>query len=381
MVPITGFVLVPLGLAAAMMVFIWQPGAALLFKAAGLCTDLFLYLSELFYAALGDAIAVADPLYWEVVFFYVFLFLSALCRTKKQWFMYACGLLFFFGAEWVQAIYVSQADDILSVTFLDVGAGDAAVIQLPNKEILLMDGGGLMDDSFDVGKAVIGPYLYSCGIKKVDYIVLTHPHRDHVGGLPTIARTFSMRELWYNGQNSFLGPYQALMETALKNKCAIIACNKGTSLRTLGSVTFEVLSPLNETIKASDEDQSATNNNSLVLKISYGQVSLLFAADILKEQESKLIQEGADLSANVLKVPHHGGQSSCTEAFLRAVQPTTAIVSGRSFGKRQTPHPEVKKRLEALNIKSYVTERCGAVTVITDGKKLEIKQFKKEFGT
>lgn len=381
MVPITGFVLVPLGLAAAMMVFIWQPGAALLFKAAGLCTDLFLYLSELFYAALGDAIAVADPLYWEVVFFYVFLFLSAFCRTKKQWLMYACGLLFFFGAEWAQAIYVSQADDILSVTFLDVGAGDAAVIQLPNKEILLIDGGGLMDDSFDVGKAVIAPYLYSCGIKKVDYIVLTHPHRDHVGGLPTIARTFSMRELWYNGQNSFLEPYQALMETASKNRCAIIACNKGAPRRTLGSVTFEVLSPLNETIKASDEDQSATNNNSLVLKISYGEVSFLFAADILKEQESKLIQSGADLSANVLKVPHHGGQSSCTEAFLRAVQPTTAIVSGRSFGKRQTPHPEVKKRLEALNIKSYVTERCGAVTVITDGKKLEIKQFKIEFGT
>ena len=167
----------------------------------------------------------------------------------------------------------------------------------------------------------------------------------------------------------------ALMETVSINKSAIIACNKGAPLRTLGSVTFEVLSPLNETIKASDEDQSATNNNSLVLKISYGKVSLLFAADILKEQESKLIQSGADLSATVLKVPHHGGQSSCTEAFLRAVQPTTAIVSGRSFGKRQTPHPDVKNRLEKLNINSYVTERCGAITVITDGKKLEIKKY------
>ena len=77
-----------------------------------------------------------------------------------------------------------RPDNSLTVTFLDVGAGDCAVIQLPNKEVMLIDGGGLMDDSFDMGKAVIAPYLYSRGIKKVDYIVLTHPHRDHVGGLP-----------------------------------------------------------------------------------------------------------------------------------------------------------------------------------------------------
>ena len=126
----------------------------------------------------------------------------------------------------------------------------------------------------------------------------------------------------------------------------------------------------------SDEDQGATNNNSLVLKISYGEVSFLFAADILNERESKLIQAGEDLSATVLKVPHHGGQSSSSEAFLRAVQPSVAIVSGRSFGKRQTPHPIIKKRLEQLDIDTYVTEQCGAITIKTDGKKLEIHQYK-----
>jgi len=377
MVPFTGFVLVPLGLAAAMMVFVWQPGAALLFKAAGLCTDLFLYLSELFYGVLGDAITIADPLFWEMVFFYGLLFLSAVCRTKKQWTLYGCGLLVFFGAECAQALYANRPNDCLSVTFLDVGAGDAAVLQLPNKEVLIIDGGGLMDDSFDVGRAVIAPYLYSCGIKKVAYIVLTHPHRDHVGGLPYIARKFATTELWHNGQNSFLEPYRTLMETASKNSCAILACNKNIPLRTLGNVTFEVLSPLNETFIASDEDQSATNNNSLVLKIKYGEVSFLFTGDILKEQESMLTYSGANLSATVLKVPHHGGQTSSTEEFLNAVQPSIAVVSGRSFGKRQTPHPDIKKRLKQLNIDTYVTEQCGAITIKTDGKKLELKQYKK----
>ena len=377
MVPYTGFLLVPLGLAAAMMVFIWQPGAALLFKAAELCTDLFLYLSELFFTALGNAVTIADPLLGESVFFYSLLFLSAVCRTKKQWIMYGCGLLIFFGAEYVQAFYASRPNDCLSVTFLDVGAGDAAVLQLPNKEVVLIDGGGLMDDSFDVGKAVIAPYLYSRGIKKVDYIVLTHPHRDHAGGLPYIARTFNTRELWYNGQQSFLAPYLALMETASKNRCAIIACNKDTRLRTLGGVTFEVLSPLNETINASDEDQTATNNNALVLKITYGDVSFLFTGDILKEQESKLVNSGTSLKATVLKVPHHGGQASSTDEFLSAVQPSIAVVSGRSFGKRKTPHPDVQERLEKLNIVTCVTEQCGAITIKTGGENIEIKKNKK----
>ena len=376
MVPFTGFLLVPLGLAAAMMVFIWQPGAMLLFKAAGLCTDFFLYLSDIFYAALGNAITIADPLFWEMIFFYILLFLSAVCRTRKQWILYCCGLMFFFGAECVQAFYSNRPNECMSVTFLDVGAGDAAVLKLPNNEVVIIDGGGLMDDSFDVGRAVIAPYLYSCGIKKVDYIVLTHPHRDHAGGLPYIARTFNTQELWYNGQNSFLAPYQSLMETASKNNCTIIACNKCARLRTVGNVTFEFLSPMNETIKASDEDQTATNNNSLVLKITYGDVSFLFTGDILKEQESTLVKSGADLSAIVLKVPHHGGQASSTDEFLNAVHPFIAVVSGRSFGKRQTPHPEVQERLDKLHINTYVTEHCGAITIKTDGKKVEIKQHK-----
>ncbi len=376
MVPIAGFVLVPLGLSATLLVFIWPSGAALLFKAAGFCTDFFLFLSDIFYKALGDGLTVTEPLLWEVLFFYGLLILSAICRTKKQWVLYGCGLFVFFGAECAQAIYVNRTNDTLTVTFLDVGAGDSAVIQLPSKEVMLIDGGGLMDDSFDVGKAVLAPYLYSRGIKKIDYIVLTHPHRDHVGGLPYIARKFSTDELWHNGENSFLQPYQALMETALTQKSAIITCKRDMQMRTFGNVTMNILNPQQDCLSVWDKDQNATNNNSIVLKIAYGEVSFLFAADILKEQESKLLQSGADLASTVLKVPHHGGQTSCTDSFLNAVHPSVAVVSGRSSGKRHTPHPDVKKRLETLNIKTYVTEQCGAITIITDGKKLEIKLHK-----
>jgi competence protein ComEC len=377
MVPIAGFVLVPLGLAATLLVFIWLPAGVLLFQAAGLCTDVYLNIAGLFYDILGDGMTVPEPLLWEVLFFYGLLILSAVCRTKKQWVLYGCGLLFFFAAERAQTFHANRPNDSLTVTFLDVGAGDAAVLQLPNKEVMIIDGGGLMDDNFDVGKAVDASFLYSCGIRQVDYIVLSHPHGDHAGGLPYIARTFNTQELWYNGQNSYLAPYLALMETAAKKRCTVISCNKDTPLRTLGSVTFEILSPLNKTITVSDEDQTATNNNSLVLKITYGEVSFLFTGDILKEQESKLVHSGANLSATVLKVPHHGGQASSTDEFLNAVQPSIAVVSGRSFGKRQTPHPVIKKRFEQLKIDTYVTELCGAITITTDGKKLEIKQHKK----
>ncbi|MBN2106462.1 MAG: DNA internalization-related competence protein ComEC/Rec2 [Deltaproteobacteria bacterium] len=376
MVPLAGFLLVPLGLAAAMMVFIWQPGAVLIFKTAALFTDFFLILAKTFYSALGDALTTSTPLFWEVVFFYGLLILSAVCRTRKQWLLYGCGLLAFIGAEFSQAWYANRPVDSLSVTFLDVGAGDAAVIQLPNKEVLIIDGGGLMDDSFDMGKAVIAPYLYSQGIKKVDYIVVTHPHRDHVGGLPYIAGRFAMRELWHNGAHSLLAPYQALMKTAALNKIPIIACTGATKMRTIGTVTFEFFNPSGEISSGYDEDQNATNNNSLVLRISYGNVSFLFAADILHEREAELIEAGTDLSATVLKVPHHGGQSSCSEVFLRAVQASVAVVSGRSSRKRKTPHPAVKQRLEQLDIDTYVTEQSGAITIKTDGETFHIHQYK-----
>jgi beta-lactamase superfamily II metal-dependent hydrolase len=146
--------------------------------------------------------------------------------------------------------------------------------------------------------------------------------------------------------------------------------------RIFGNITITVLNPLTDSQHMPNEDQGATNNNSLVLRISYGEVSFLFAADILHERESKLVQEGAALSATVLKIPHHGGQSSSSEAFLRAVQPSVAIVSGRSFGKRQTPHPIIKKRLEQLGIDTYVTEQSGALTIKTDGKIMEIHPYK-----
>lgn len=378
MVPLAGFLLVPLGLAAALMVFIWQPAAVLLFKAAGLCADFFLALAEFFYGLLGDAYSVTGPRVWEALFFYVLLILSAVCRTKKQWMVFGCGLLIFFGAACAQALYDNHPTDSLTVTFLDVGAGDAAVVQFPNKEVLLIDGGGLMDESFDMGKAVIAPFLYAQGIKKVAYIAVTHPHRDHVGGLPCIARKFPMNELWHNGQNSSLVPFQELMERASINKAAITACTRATEKRIIGEVTLEFLNPFHETSLACDADQHATNNNSLVLKMTYGEVSFLFAADILNQREAELIDAETDLAATVLKAPHHGGQSSCSEAFLKAVHPSVAVVSGRSAGKRRTPHPAVKKRLESLHIDTYGTEQCGAITIKTDGKKIEIETYKKQ---
>jgi competence protein ComEC len=166
------------------------------------------------------------------------------------------------------------------------------------------------------------------------------------------------------------------MEEALINKTVVIACTRSTDKRTIGNVFFEFLNPDGEGPSESDNDQGATNNNSLVLRITYGDVSFLFAADILHERESKLVQEGGNLSATVLKIPHHGGRSSSSEAFLKAVQPSVAVVSGRSFGKRHTPHPAVKQRLEQLGIDTYVTEQCGAITMKTDGKKLEIHPYK-----
>jgi competence protein ComEC len=262
------------------------------------------------------------------------------------------------------------------VTFLDVGAGDAALIEFPHGQIMLVDGGGFMDESIDMGETVIAPFLYHKGISHVDYLVLSHPHKDHAGGLPFVAENFRVKELWLNGETGYFQSYSRLIRAAREKGIEKIYCSAKTSPINIDEVHIDFLSPESISIKSSNSDQSDTNNSSLVMKLTFGAIKFLFCSDILQDTERRLTAEKAPVDATIIKAPHHGGVSSNAEEFIQAVSPEVAVFSCRSYGTLTLPHPDVIARYGKAGATIYRTDRDGAIIIETDGKTYRAQPYK-----
>jgi competence protein ComEC len=240
-------------------------------------------------------------------------------------------------------------DDRLRVTFLDVGQGDAIVIELPDGRAMLVDTGTGGPARFDIGERVIAPYLWNRGVRRLAILVTTHEDIDHAGGAPSIRRLFSVGEQWTS-----TGVTAGLP-------------------RFLGGVGLSVLNPLPARMTDSRRGVAADrNNNGIVLRLDYGLASLLLAADIEEEAERRLIAAQAPLRARVLKVAHHGARHSTGEAFLQSTRPELAVIS---VGARNTfghPAPATLGRLDRIGARIYRTDEDGAVIVETDGRELTV---------
>lgn len=375
-VPLAGFLIVPLGLLASAVLFLNSSLASLIFTASGTLIDWLLVLVEYCSRIPGTALPVAMPSFFETAVYYLLLSLAAFCLTRKRFVYLLAGITLFVTGEAASLFMASRDTGVLTVTFLDVGAGDAAVVRFPDRRVMLIDGGGVRDDYFDVGKSIIAPFLYSSGITRVDYVVLTHPHHDHAGGLAYIADHFNAREIWRNAERSTLEPCARLLAVAGSNKLSLLTCSRLTPPIMINAVRIDFLNPAAGTLPAVPDDQSMTNNNSLVLKISYGSVSILMAADILAEQEHLLADQQLPLAATILKAPHHGGQSSSSEEFINAVAPKVVVVSGRARSSGSALHPSVADRYRRQGAAIYETAVSGAIQVTTDGSSYAVLPFR-----
>jgi len=258
---------------------------------------------------------------------------------------------------------------LLEVTFLDVGQGDSAFVHLPNGKNLLIDG-GMLTSNYDTGKMVLEPFLRWRGVGTIDAVISTHPDNDHAGGLLYVLNNFKVNQfIARDGINQNRSLYKRLCKIANQKK--ILHNDNPKALFTDSDIVQVEFLP-NLKIR-SINPETDVNNNSIVLRIRYGKVGFLFTGDIEAEAEQKLVSLGADLKADILKVPHHGSSTSSTEKFIEAVDPKYAIFSVGVRNRFGFPEPIVVNRYRKLGVQIYRTDQSGAITFYSNGKKVWIK--------
>lgn len=262
-----------------------------------------------------------------------------------------------------------EKDADLTIRYIDVGQGDCELISYAGQNILIDAG------EKEAAEAVSGT-LDGLGIKKLDYVIATHPHSDHIGALGNIIDKYDIGTVIAPRIKDELVPTSKAYErflTALSKKGQKLTAAKAGAVYSLAdenkendNTAFEVLAPVGN-------DYDDLNDWSVVIRLVHGENAFLFTGDAEKAAESDIIASGAELSADVLKAGHHGSSSSTSKKFLEAVSPKTVIIScgdGNSYGH---PHKETIEKLDKNSIEYYRTDQCGTITVYSDGESCRVQ--------
>lgn len=248
----------------------------------------------------------------------------------------------------------------LAVHFIDVGQGDSILLQLPDRQTMLVDAG-----PNEAGSAVVS-YLQEQGVEKIDYLVATHPHADHIGGMDNVIQAFEIVKVYMPRVTTTTESFESVLRSLKAKGLKITPAKAGLTILDRNGLKISFAAPC----RSGYED---LNNWSAVLKVRYGGISFLLTGDAQAESEQEMLASGADMKADVLKVGHHGSYSSTTPAFLKAVSPKYAVISvgaGNDYGH---PHRETLARLASAGVKVYRTDRDGTVIFVSDGKTLTVK--------
>ncbi len=250
------------------------------------------------------------------------------------------------------------AGETMAVHFIDVGQGDSTIIQLPNGENMLIDAGNNGDIK------IIQPYLEKLGVEKIDYLIGTHPHADHIGAMDDVIKNYEIGELYMPKAQANTKTYRDVL-TAIADKGLIVKTAKsGVVIFDKDGVKAEMLAPCSETYKD-------LNNYSAVIKLTYNNTAFLFEGDAEDVSENEILQSGADVRADVIKAGHHGSSSSSTQAYIDAVKPTYAVISCGADNDYGHPHRETVATFNDKGIEMLRTDIDGSIVITSDGVNIE----------
>ena len=362
----------------AILGLILIPLAGMFNATTGALLDVMLWVIHRLAALPRAAVYLPSPSWWMVMAVYILL----ACIPKLTWPKHRSPILLalLLAVSLTFLSLLGNNSGKLTVHFIDVGQGDAALVQTPGGKNMLIDAGGWPGEyqsGSGVGNRVVLPYLQALGINNIDVLMISHPHEDHAGGAMAVIQRIPvklaviapLREDWDNAvgwERPDPGYYQ-LLEAMEKQGVQISEGFAGQQILLDNSIEIVILSP--------HKPLSDLNDGSLVVKITYGGRSFLFTGDIGENIQRQLSRDMEDLKSDVLKIPHHGSRFFAPE-FFAAVNPGIAVIQvGRSnrFGH---PAPQVIAELESLGAIIYRNDQQGAVTVVTDGQGVWVDTFR-----
>lgn len=365
-VPLIGLIVVPLGLISSIFIPISQTVSDLLINIDSQLLSMIVKLTSLIAAIPMSSLRVVTPNLFEMSLLYAAIALLIYRGKDIRWkyLLYViCTSLIILESFYFFRSYFQKE---LRVTFLDVGQGESALVEFPGGKRMLIDGGGLTAGDFDIGERVIGPFLWYNKISKINYIVLSHPNSDHYGGLPFIVRNFDIGEVWESGIEEKSPGYVEFRRAVSESGMSYKKVGDGDRI-SINGVSVYLMNPPKDYKAKNDFD---ANNGSIVMKISLGEISILFTGDIEKEGETLLLTKDNRLKSTVIKAPHHGSLTSSSVAFLDKVRPDNVVFSVGYMNHFGFPNELVTLRYKEIGASAFRTDRDGAVIAATDGVKL-----------
>jgi competence protein ComEC len=390
-IPLVGFLAVPLGLLAVFLQLFSMGAASACLRLSHWFLGKAILVIDFFSGLPFAALETIIPSLVEIILFYlvlvgVFIGLSARQQEKpsdpavglRRNIAYGMLLFAAFGGVLDAGYWMHRRfwHKDLRIMIFDVGQGSAALLELPRGRNLLIDGGGFADNAvFDTGKNIIAPYLLRNKIKTIHTLILSHPNSDHLNGLIYIAGHFNVKQAITNNESSQTMGYRLFVDTLKKNGIDAPEYRALERTTTVAGTKMEFLYPavdfLNKTLQKKVLNK---NDNSLVVKVSYGQHAFLFPGDIMAMGEKALVTAaGEKLKSTVLVSPHHGSGSSSTPLLIEHVDPKIVLVSCGWMNRFKFPSESVLQRYETMGAEVLRTDTDGAIQIWTDGQEMSIR--------